>query len=99
MRIGVSIVRAPAHVDSARTDYDPQMPLPIVTISAKGAERLRAGHPWIYQSDIRTSEAAPGDLVDVRSERGRPLGAAFWSSESQISLRFLRGGGVGAEGR
>jgi 23S rRNA (cytosine1962-C5)-methyltransferase len=65
------------------------MPLPIVTITARGAERLRAGHPWIYQSDIRTSAAGPGDIVEVRSERGRPLGAAFWSSESQISLRFL----------
>jgi len=75
------------------------MPLPIVTISAKGAERLRAGHPWIYQSDIRTSEAAPGDLVDVRSERGRPLGAAFWSSESQISLRFLGAEAIADERR
>ena len=65
------------------------MPAPVVTISARGAERLRAGHPWIYLSDIRASDAQSGDIVDVRSERGRPLGAAFWSSESQIALRFL----------
>ena len=65
------------------------MPAPVVTISARGAERLRAGHPWIYVSDIRASEARSGDLVEIRSERGRPLGAAFWSNDSQISLRFL----------
>ena len=65
------------------------MSRPVVTVSARGAERLRAGHPWIYRSDIRSSEAEPGDLVTVKSERGRPLGSGFWSSASQISLRFL----------
>ena len=64
------------------------MPHPAVTISTRGAERLRQGHPWIYRSDIRESAAEPGDLVRVVSERGRPLGVGFWSSESQISLRF-----------
>lgn len=34
-------------------------------------------------------DAEPGDLVDVRSERGRPLGRAFFSSTSQITLRML----------
>ena len=47
------------------------------------------GHPWVYQSDVRPSSAEPGDLVRVESERGRPLGVGFWSSTSQISLRFL----------
>lgn len=65
------------------------MSQPAVTISARGVERLRQGHSWIYRSDIRQSDAQPGDLVRVVSERGRPLGSAFWSSESQISLRFL----------
>ena len=65
------------------------MSRPIVIVSARGAERLRAGHPWIYRSDIRSSEAESGDLVTVKSERGRPLGSGFWSSASQISLRFL----------
>lgn len=65
------------------------MSRPSVTVSARGVERLRLGHPWIYKSDIRESSAAPGDLVTIVSERRRPLGSAFWSSESQISLRFL----------
>lgn len=36
-----------------------------------------------------SAEAAPGDLVEVRTERGRPLGLAFFSSTSQITLRML----------
>ena len=65
------------------------MSQPAVKVSARGAERLRQGHLWIYRTDIRASDAAPGDLVRVLSERGRPLATAFWSSESQISLRIL----------
>jgi 23S rRNA (cytosine1962-C5)-methyltransferase len=62
---------------------------PVVKLSSRDAERLRMGHPWVYQSDVRASTAEPGDLVRVESERGRPLGVGFWSSTSQISLRFL----------
>ena len=65
------------------------MSRPTVKISTRGVERLRHGHPWIYRSDVRESNAQAGDLVRVVSERGRPLGSGFWSSESQISLRFL----------
>lgn len=65
------------------------MPLPVVTLSARGVDRLRSGHPWIYRSDVTASTAEPGDFVRVQSERKRPLGTAMWSSTSQISLRFL----------
>jgi 23S rRNA (cytosine1962-C5)-methyltransferase len=65
------------------------MSRPVVTLSAHGIERLRSGHPWVYRSDVRSSNAEPGDLVRVESERGRPIGVGFWSSTSQISLRFL----------
>ena len=64
--------------------------MPAVIISHRGVDRLRGGHPWIYRSDILRAEAEPGDLVDVVSERGRPLAVAFWSSASQIALRVLR---------
>jgi len=65
------------------------MPKAKVVVSARGAERLRSGHPWIYRSDIQSSDAESGDLVLVASERGRPLGCGYWSSASQIALRFL----------
>ena len=65
------------------------MPRAVVVVSARGAERLRSGHPWVYRSDIRSSDAESGELVQVSSERGRPLGSGYWSSASQIALRFL----------
>src|SRR3989304_6099183 len=61
---------------------------PTAVVSRRGADRWRAGHPWIYQSDVLQVDAEPGDLVRVVSERARPLGSAFWSSTSQIALRF-----------
>lgn len=62
---------------------------PHVAIAQHGADRLHAGHVWVYRSDIRAAEAEPGDVVRVTDERGRFLGQAFFSDRSQIALRFL----------
>jgi 23S rRNA (cytosine1962-C5)-methyltransferase len=58
-------------------------------ISSRGEQRVNAGHPWIYRSDIGDVRGAPGDIVSVRSARGRQLGHALYSSTSQIGLRML----------
>src|SRR5262245_1154517 len=71
---------------------------PSVTISARGEERLRSGHPWIYRADVKEASAAGGDRVVVRSARGgRPLGSAFYSDRSQIALRMLIRGDAPAD--
>src|SRR3954471_9299245 len=71
---------------------------PTVTISARGEERLRSGHPWIYRSDVKASTAAAGDRVVVQSARGGPpLGVAFYSDRSQIALRMLTAGDAPAD--
>lgn len=62
---------------------------PEAVVSRRGAERLKAGHPWIFRSDVVEAAAEPGDLVRVTAGRGRPLGWAYWSSASQIALRLL----------
>jgi len=63
---------------------------PVVRISRHGAERLDAGHVWVYASDVADrGHAAPGDVVRVADGRGRPLGVAHFSSTSQITLRLL----------
>jgi 23S rRNA (cytosine1962-C5)-methyltransferase len=67
---------------------------PTVVVSRRGVDRVRAGHPWIYRADVVSSDAAPGDLVSVASERGRPLGWALWSSASKISLRLVSSDGA-----
>jgi len=52
--------------------------------------RLKQGHVWVYRSDITSAEAiAPGSLVTVTDQRGKPFGTAFSSSSSQIAIRML----------
>ncbi len=63
--------------------------LPTAVVSRRGADRVRAGHPWIYRSDVAEVEAEPGALVRVVTERDRRLGWALWSSASQIALRMV----------
>ncbi len=61
-----------------------------ITITRKGAERARAGHLWIYRSDVADAGNVPGgQTVRVRDERGRFVAQAFYSDRSQIALRLL----------
>jgi 23S rRNA (cytosine1962-C5)-methyltransferase len=64
---------------------------PVIVVSQRGAARLRAGHLWVYRSDLKSAKAPAGSLVEVREERGRPLGTALYSSSSQIAIRLLSG--------
>jgi 23S rRNA (cytosine1962-C5)-methyltransferase len=70
---------------------------PFVVISARGDDRLRSGHPWIYRADVADVQAAAGDIVQVRNPRGRPLGSALFSDRSQITLRMLSYGEAPAD--
>jgi 23S rRNA (cytosine1962-C5)-methyltransferase len=65
-----------------------------VVIRKRGAERVQRGHLWVYRTDIATADADAGSIVSVRNERGNVLGKAFYSSKSQIALRFLTRGNV-----
>jgi len=58
-------------------------------VSRRGEDRIRRGHPWIYRSDVASVTASPGDLVMVLGGRDRRLGAALYSSRSQIALRMV----------
>jgi len=60
-----------------------------VVISPRGEERVRGGHPWVYRTDVVDVRAEGGDVVLVRGARGNALGSAFYSSRSQIALRWL----------
>jgi 23S rRNA (cytosine1962-C5)-methyltransferase len=67
---------------------------PTVVISTRGEERLQSGHPWIYRADMVNVRADAGDVVQIRSPRGRTLGSALYSDRSQIALRLLSYGDV-----
>lgn len=62
---------------------------PTALVSRRGAERVRAGHPWIFRSDVLDVSAEPGDIVSVTTGPGRPLGWATYSAASQIVLRMV----------
>jgi 23S rRNA (cytosine1962-C5)-methyltransferase len=61
-----------------------------IKISARGVARLKAGHVWVYRSDILPAgEIPPGSLMLVCDPRGRTLGTALYSSSSQIAIRMI----------
>jgi len=64
---------------------------PRVTVARRGAERLAAGHLWIYRADVEKAPKAleGGEVVAVVDGRGRFLAKAFWSARSQIALRAV----------
>jgi len=64
--------------------------MPTVSVTTRGAGRIRNGHLWIYRSDLRdTSGAKGGDIVRAMDEANNFLGQAFYSDTSEIALRFL----------
>ncbi len=69
----------------------------VVTITHRGEERARSGHPWIYKSDIAKTDASGGDTVRVLGTRGRIIGQALYSDRSEISLRLLTRGDVAVD--
>jgi 23S rRNA (cytosine1962-C5)-methyltransferase len=58
-------------------------------VSARGARRWAAGHPWIFRSDLVTEPGEPPGAVRVREKGGAVLGWALWSPRSEIVLRQL----------
>jgi 23S rRNA (cytosine1962-C5)-methyltransferase len=61
-----------------------------ITVTKRGADRIRGGHLWIYRSDIVAAvEGAGGSIVIVRDQNRNFVGQAFFSDSSQIALRFL----------
>jgi 23S rRNA (cytosine1962-C5)-methyltransferase len=74
---------APRPQDSSRT--------PGARISRRGADRLRAGHLWVYSSDIESIETSgdPPSLLQVADARGVLIGTALYSPSSQIALRLV----------
>ena len=61
-----------------------------MSISSRGAKRIRRGHLWVYSSDVRDAhDAEAGAIVSVVDEARNFVGQAFYSDQSQIALRFL----------
>jgi len=65
--------------------------LPTVIVRPGDADRILAGHPWIYAGSILrlTAPAADGDLVQIKDHRQRFLGVGFYNAKSKIQVRVL----------
>ena len=68
-----------------------------VVVSARGEQRVRSGHPWIYRADVVDVRAEGGDVVEIVGPRRRTLGRGLYSSRSQIALRLLTRGDAAAD--
>src|SRR5437588_8492400 len=66
-------------------------PLATVLLRPGEADRILAGHPWIYHSSVLrlTQPAADGELVQVKDHRQRFLGVGFYNSKSKLNVRVL----------
>jgi len=63
-----------------------------VKVTARGAERWKQGHPWIYRSDIADEPDKKPGIVPVTDRKGKFLGQALYSPTSEIRLRLLTRG-------
>ena len=69
---------------------------PAAAVTRRAADRLRAGHLWVYRSDVESlvplagsMEIVGGSLVTVMDSRGIPLGTGLYSAASQIAVRMV----------
>ena len=65
---------------------------PAVKVTARGAERWKQGHPWIYRSDVAEEPDKTPGIVPVTDRKGKFLGQALYSPKSEIRLRLLTRG-------
>lgn len=86
---GLKLLLCPAAVQSDHAILK-GMAQSTVVVSSKGMQRIRAGHLWIYRSDVDEIRGAEGgEIVRVENSVGHCLGQAFYSDRSKISLRLL----------
>jgi len=65
--------------------------LPTVLLKPGEADRIIAGHPWIYHGEILRVNQPPADggFVQVKDHRQRLIGTGFFNSKSKIVVRVL----------
>jgi 23S rRNA (cytosine1962-C5)-methyltransferase len=65
--------------------------LPTVLLKPGEADRIVAGHPWVYHSSILrlTHTPADGEIVQVKDHRQRFLGVGLFNAKSKINVRVL----------
>ena len=65
--------------------------LKTVTISKRAELAARGGHPWIYGTEIKSTDEGieAGDIVRVLSSKGKFIGSGFYNPHSKIRVRIF----------
>lgn len=65
--------------------------LPTVILKPGEADRIIAGHPWVYSGNIMriTAPVDDGSAVQVKDHRQRFIGIGLFNSKSKINVRLL----------
>jgi 23S rRNA (cytosine1962-C5)-methyltransferase len=60
-------------------------------ITRRAADKIRAGHLWVYRTDLESQANTldPGALVTLVDSREIPLGTALYSTASTIAARLV----------
>jgi 23S rRNA (cytosine1962-C5)-methyltransferase len=63
----------------------------LITLKKNEDHRILAGHCWAFSNEITSITGAPagGDIVELRSHSGSPLGLGFYNPSSLIAVRLL----------
>lgn len=67
---------------------------PILYLKKNEDQRLRKGHLWVFSNEIDTQRSpldafAPGDLAQIHSSDGKPMGTAYVNPQALICARLL----------
>ena len=78
----------PPPIEIIMTQYPPLL------LNPQADRRIKKGHLWIYSNEVNTAKTplksfAPGDLAEVCSASGHPLGLAFVNPNALICGRLL----------
>ena len=65
--------------------------LPTVILKPREADRIVAGHPWVYGSGIMyvPESVADGDLVELKDHRKHWIGIGLYNAKSKITVRVI----------
>jgi 23S rRNA (cytosine1962-C5)-methyltransferase len=73
------------------SEGDTEDRLPTAYLKPGEADRVVAGHPWVYEASIvrLTREPEDGEVIQVKDHRRRFLGVGFYNARSKIRIRVL----------
>lgn len=63
---------------------------PVLRVKPREGKRARAGAPWLFSNEIEIVKTlAPGTVVSVIGDDGRPFGTGFFNPKSLIAVRLI----------